>query len=302
MSFVSTLLGIGVVLIWSTCYVTIKLSSHGDEPLTFAASRALLAGLVLLLLSTSRRCVMPPRDTWPWLAVSALTGTSLALWGMFGSVPIEGSVIASILGNSQAILVAPLAMIFLKEKQSLRRWICLGIGFLGLLFVVVGNNAGTGTLGGALIALLASLGIAVSSLVAKRLSNRMSALTLTTWQFLFGSVPLIAAAIILEKPYYFRPTGSAFWGLTYLAIISSAGGSVVWNWLLKKIDVTPLTALTILGPPLSLLLSLLIFNELVSTVQWAGITIALMSIAYLQWNESRSKLAAVNQLDNPGRI
>lgn len=39
---------------------------------------------------------MPPRDTWPWLAVSALTGTSLALWGMFGSVPIEGSAIASI--------------------------------------------------------------------------------------------------------------------------------------------------------------------------------------------------------------
>ena len=83
---------------------------------------------------------------------------------MFGSVPIEGSVIASILGNSQAVLVAPLAVIFLKEKQSFWRWIFLGTGFSGLLFVVLGNSGGTGTVRGSSIALLASLGIAISSL------------------------------------------------------------------------------------------------------------------------------------------
>ncbi len=287
-NFFFILLGVGVVLIWSTCYVTIKLSSHGDEPLTFAASRALLAGLVLLFLSAIRGCVIPPRSSWPWLAVCGLTGTSLALWSMFGSVPLEGSMIASILGNSQAILIAPLAVIFLKEKQGLWRWIFLGIGFFGLLLVVVGNNGGTGTLSGALIALSASLGLAVSSLVAKRLSGQMPALTLTTWQFLLGSVPLIGAALILEKPYNFNPTGSSLLGLTYLAVISSAGGSVVWNWLLKRIDVTPLTALTMLGPPLSLLLGLMIFNEQVAVAQWVGITIALASVACLQWGEGRS--------------
>lgn len=280
-------IGVGVVLVWSTCYVTIKLSSRGDEPLTFAASRALLAGLILLLTSTIRGCVKPPRDTWPWLAVSALTGTSLALWGMFGSVPIEGSVIASILGNSQAILVAPLAVIFLKEKQSLWRWVFLGIGFLGILFVVIESSNGTGTFEGSIIALLASLGLAFSSLVSKRLSGRMSALTLTTWQFLLGSIPLVGAALILENPYHFRPTGSALWGLTYLAVISSAGGSVVWNWLLKRVDVTPLTALTMLSAPLSLLLGLLIFDERVSIVQWAGITTALVSVLCLQRSERR---------------
>ena len=288
-SFTTLALGIGVVLVWSTCFVTIKLTSPGNGPLTFAASRALLAGLVLLLLSTVRGCVKPPPNTWPWLALSALTGTSLALWGMFGSVPIEGSVIAGILGNSQAILVAPLAVIFLKEGQSVWGWAGLGIGFLGLMFVILGSSDGTGTLGGSLIALLASLGLAISSLVAKRLSGQMSALTLTTWQFLLGSVPLIVAALVFENPYHYKPTGSALWGLIYLAILSSAGGSIIWNWLLKRIDVTPLTALTMLGSPLSLLLSLLIFNERISVIQWAGITIVLMSIGFFQWSERHEK-------------
>lgn len=279
------LLGVSVVIVWSTCFIAIKLSSPGNEPLTFAASRAILAAVVLLLLSTVKGCVKPPTKTWPWLALSALTGTSLALWGMFGSVPIEGSVIAGILGSSQAILVAPLAVIFLKERQSVWRWLGLGFGFLGLVFVVVGNRGGAGTFEGSLIALLASLGLAISSLVAKKLSGQMPALTLTTWQFLLGSVPLIGAALVFENPYQFKPTVSALWGLTYLAMISSAGGSVVWNWLLKRIDVTPLTALTMLGPPLSLLLGLLIFEERISTAQWVGITIALVSIAFLQWSE-----------------
>ncbi|MEA9358482.1 EamA family transporter [Bacteriovorax sp. PP10] len=281
-------LGIGVVLIWSTCFVTIKLSSLGNEPLTFAAIRALLAGIVLLILSTLGGCLKPPSNTWPWLAVSALTGTSLALWGMFGSVPIEGSVIASILGNSQAILIAPLAVIFLNEKQTLWRWMCLGIGFLGLLLVIVGKSEGVGTLGGSLIALLASVGLAISSLVAKRLSGQMHALTLTTWQFLLGSIPLVVAAIIFERPYYFRPTDKALWSLIYLAVISSAGGSFIWNWLLKRIDVTSLTALTMLGPPTSLLLGLFIFDERVTMIQWAGITIALVSVTCLQWSEDPS--------------
>jgi drug/metabolite transporter (DMT)-like permease len=279
------LLGIVVVLIWSTCYVAIKLSSLGVMPLTFAASRALLAGVVLLFLSTIKGCVTPPRHSWPWLAVSGLTGTSLALWGMFGSVPIEGSVIASILGNSQAILVAPLAVVFLKEKLSLWRWTYLGIGFLGILFVIIGNSDGPNTQKGPLIALFASLGLAISSLVAKRLSNQMHALTLTTWQFLLGSAPLVLAAIVLERPFHFKPTNNALWGLAYLAIISSAGGSVAWNWLLKRVDVTSLTALTMLTPPLSLLLGLLIFNERVIMIQWAGVSIVMASIACLQWSE-----------------
>lgn len=288
-SVVTLSLGFGVVLVWSSCYTTIKLFLSGNEPLTFAASRALLAGFVLLLLCTIKGCVKPPCNTWPWLALSALTGTSLALWGMFGSVPIEGSMVASILGNSQAILVAPLAVIFLKEKHSFLRWILLGMGFLGLLLVLFGNGSGASTLKGSFIALLASLGIAISSLVAKRLSQQMPALTLTTWQFLLGSLPLVGAAAMLEHPYYFRPRGTALWGLTYLAIVSSAGGSVVWNWLLKRTDVTSLTALTILGPPLSLLLGILIFNERISIVQWAGITIALVSITCLQLSEGRLK-------------
>ncbi len=275
-------LGIFVVLIWSTCYVTIKLLSGQDEPLTFAAGRALLAGLVLLSISIAKSKILPPRDTWLWLILSGFTGTSLALWGMFGSVSSEGAIIASILGNSQVILVAPLAVFFLKEKLNFIRWLSLGVGFIGLILVVVANNNGGGRLGGSLIALSASLGLAVSSLVSKRLSSRMPALTLTTWQFLIGAIPLVAAALFFENPFYIWPDNRSLLGLVYLAVISSAGGSIAWNWLLKRVDVIPLTALTMLGPPISLLMGLLIFSEPVTPLQWTGIGIILLSLFFLQ--------------------
>lgn len=280
-------LGGGVVLVWSTCFVMIKIVASGLPPLTFGAARALLAALALLAASAVRGCVMPPPGSWPWLLLSALTGTSLAFLGMFGSVPTSGTAIPSILGNSQVLIVAPLAMVFLGERHSAARWLGLLAGFLGLALVVAGPSQDAGSLQGSLLAFGGSIGLAASSLVSKRLAGRMPALTLTTWQFLLGSVPLAIAALALEDFPRLTPTVLSFGGLFYLGIISSAGGSIVWNWLLRRNDVTALTALTMLTPPLSLLLSLVLFSEAVSGVQWIGVGTVLVSVSWLQWHEGR---------------
>ena len=281
-------LGGAVVLVWSTCFVTIKISASGLPPLTFAAARALLAAFALLAVTVVKGGgIMPPSGSWPLLALSALTGTSLAFWGMFGSVPIEGTAIPSILGNSQALIVAPLATIFLGERHSATRWLGLFAGFLGLSLVVAGASQNVGSIQGALLALGGSAGLAISSLVSKRLIGRMSALTLTTWQFLLGAIPLIIAAIVLEGMPRFEPTTVAVGGLFYLGVISSAGGSIVWNRLLRQSDVTALAALTMLAPPLSLILSLLFFKESISLLQWTGVGAVLFSVCWLEWRENR---------------
>jgi probable blue pigment (indigoidine) exporter len=156
-----------------------------------------------------------------------------------------------------------------------------------LSLVVAGTNPDIGSIQGAFLALMGSLGLAVSSLVSKRLLNRMSPLTLTAWQFFLGAIPLIVAALIIDGLPRFEPTAIAVGGLFYLGVISSAGGSIVWNRLLKHSDVTALTALTMLTPPLSLILSLLFFNDSVSLIQWIGVAVVLASISWLELRETR---------------
>jgi drug/metabolite transporter (DMT)-like permease len=274
------IVGFAVVLVWSSCFVAIKASSMGGFPMTYAAARASLAAVALVIVALARGRFWPPVGTWGWLAMSGLSGTALAFIGMFGGEAAGGAAIPGVLAGSQALFVAPLAAIFLKEHVSARRGLALLLGFIGMTGVVVGTNAGPGSIPAALLALLASLGVAASSVVVRHLSGRIEVLTLTAWQFIIGALALIVVALRTENVRQLQVTPAWAVGLLYLALVSSAGGSLAWNWLLKRTDVTSVASMTLLVPALSLVLGVLIFGETVAPMQWLGVFVTMIGVVF----------------------
>ena len=101
--------GLGVVLVWSACFVVINASRGDAPPGLYAGLRALLGGLPLLALAANRRIAFPPSQAWGWILLLAVTNTTIGLGGMFVSVGLAGAALPAVLANSQALLVAPFA-------------------------------------------------------------------------------------------------------------------------------------------------------------------------------------------------
>lgn len=85
--------------------------------------------------------------------------------------------------------------------MTVRTLLALTVGLAGILLVTLPLLTGPDGLRfgrGAVLALASSAGLAVGTIVVKRLPRDAPILTLTAWQLLLGAVPLALASGLLE--------------------------------------------------------------------------------------------------------
>lgn len=273
--------GLAVVFVWSTCFVAIKGTEGAVPPLHYASLRALVAAGVLLLAATALGRLRPPGGTWPWLLGLGLTSTTLALAGMFLSVGLAGPTLSAVLANSQPLLAAPLAALLFGERFSLAGGMGLGLGLLGVTLTLWGSTGGGSSRTiGLLLALASAVGLAGGNLLMRYLAPRVDALTAVTWQYTIGGVALLLWSRLAEGPVDVPWSSLRFLlGLAYLGVVASAGASLAWYLLLRRTDLNPLNALTLLTPALSAALAWVLFREEITPIAGVGITATLLGVA-----------------------
>jgi len=276
-------LGVITVLIWSACFVVIKASQGSAPPLHFAALRALVAGVPLLVVAASAGKLRPPIGGWAWIGALGLTNTTLGLAGMFLSVGVIGAAIPGVLANSQALLVAPFAALFFDEALSRGRVLGLLVGLVGVALVLSGDGEGLVTVKGVAFSLMAAAGIAVGNLVMKHIGRRVDALTATAWQYVLGGLPLLGWALVVEDPAELAWTRTFVAGLLFLGLIGSAGTSWLWYQLVRDGELIPLNGLTLLTPVFALGLALLIYRERLSVPSLAGVAATAGGVMWVSW-------------------
>ena len=269
-----------LTIVYALCFVAITVGLRFAPPLAFAGMRALLAGLVLLGVLTARRQpVLPPAVSWPWIAAIAFTATTLAFGAMFLSPGRTGAGIASVLGNTQPLLVPALAAAFLGERMTRGTWIALICGLVGVLLIAAPQLSGPSeTRIGPAIAFTASLGLALSTVLAKRMQPQIDVLLLTTWQLLLGSLPLLIASALAETETPIRWAWSFLGLLLFLAVPGTAVANAAWYWLIRDGEVGRLSQFFFLIPIFGLLLAGVLFGEAISPMALLGIGVTFAGI------------------------
>lgn len=281
---VQATLALVVVLAWAACFVVIKGSLEQAPPLFYAALRALVAGVPLLGIAAACRRFWPPRGTWAWLAALGLGNTFLGFAGMFLSVGEVGAAIPGVLANTQPLLVAPFACLFFGEELTGWKVIGLAVGLAGVTLTAAHGAMGLGRIEGALFALLAAAGVAGGSLIIKHIGFRVDFLTATAWQYVLGSLPLLAWALAAEdlRGITWRP--GFVLGLLFLGLVGSAGASLLWYLLVTWGELIRLTACTFLTPVFALLLATLVFREGLRPIGILGISLTIAGVACVVWS------------------
>ena len=246
-----------VTAAWGACFVAIQWGLRDAPVLWFAALRALVAGLALLMVAGVQRRPAP-RGSRAWVLITVLgaVNVTVAFAAMFAAVAGLATGTASVLGNAQPLLILLPAWWLYGEAVSTRTASALVVGFTGLLVVAIPGGGGTG----AMLALLSAAAITSGTLLARRLVG-MDVLVASGWHFVIGGVALAVWAAAAEGAPVIAWTPRFVAVLAFLSLVGTAAAFVAWFTEARECRLDALSAWTFLVPVVGISLSALVLGE-----------------------------------------
>jgi drug/metabolite transporter (DMT)-like permease len=275
-----------VVLLNAACYPLITAGYAYAPLLSFATLRALVAGLALALLAVLLRCPFPHGlRAWSVLGAIGASTTSLGYLGMFHAAEFVSPGLATVIANSQPLLAALLAQLFLRERLSITQHLGLLLAFAGIVAISAQQltiDRGAGFAIGLTYIILAASGLAIGNVLMKSLGNRADPLVAMATQLLLGSIPLGFAAVLRGQPLAIIWTPRFVASLLGLALPGTALAYWLWFAALERVPLSRANAFTFLTPFVGLLLGIAFFGERPGAVILAGLLLTSAGVALVE--------------------
>jgi drug/metabolite transporter (DMT)-like permease len=221
-----------LALVWGYSWVVMKIALGYVQPFTFAALRTFLGALALMAVLPLLKRPMRPKAFWPTALLGVLQTTGfvgLLTWALEDG----GAGKTSILTYTMPFWLLLMAWVVLGEKLKAFQWPAVALALAGLVLILSpwrleGKTSDFLAIGGALF-------WAASAVYAKILRRRheVDLLSLTAWQMLLGSLPLIAIALVTweGQPQW---TGTFIAALAFVAVLGNALAWVLWLYILNS--------------------------------------------------------------------
>ena len=282
-------------LIWSTVWLFIKLGLRDLPPFSFAAIRLLIALSILLPVIKFGRITLP--RTGRELRLIAVTGVlllglnyALVFWG---AQYIPSGLTAVIQAATPAFGLLFIAHYLPNERLNWLKLcaVAVGIGGVAIIFSDQLRIYGLLSLFGCLAVAGGAVCVAYSYVLVKAAAIHLNPIVLSAGQMISGVIPLLIVGLVLEgNPLKFHWTPTAILSLLYLALAGSIAAFALNYWLLKRMDAMKIMLMSIVEPPLAVMLGVLILGETLSwrAILGTGCVLLGTGLILLQTNESKS--------------
>jgi drug/metabolite transporter (DMT)-like permease len=265
--------------IWGYGWVATKVGLQYSRPLTFAALRVALSALCLLaVLVLTRRSLRPP--VIGYTIVIGLLQTSLFTGLVMWALSSAGAGKIAVLTYTMPFWLLLLAWGFLGERLRGAQWPAVGLAFAGLVLVITPWHI-HGLLP-SVLTIAGGLSWAASALVAKLAHRRhdIDVLSLTTWQMVFGALPLVAvAALTARQGPDWTPAFVA--SLTYNVLLANALAWFLWLYALHRLSAGLAGLGTLAIPVIGVVASWLQLGERPGAVESVGMALIVGGLALL---------------------
>jgi drug/metabolite transporter (DMT)-like permease len=220
---------------------------------------------------------LPKKQDLSAIAILGLLGiTAYHLLLNYGEVTVTAGA-ASLLVNTAPIFTALLAIAFLKERLSLRRWVGIAVSFTGVVLITGGEAKGLSVDWGALLILLSAVCISVWMILQKPYLKKYSPVQLTTYIIWVGTIFLLPFLPSLIKAVPTAPL-SATIAAVYLGIFPSAIAYATWAYVLAQIPASRAATLLYLVPVLAIIVAWVWLQEIPTVLSLIGGAIVLSGI------------------------
>lgn len=260
------------VCLWALNFTASKyILDHGFEPLTYSAVRYSLAALVFLAIVLPReRSLRVERRDLPLvgLAIILLFGNQL---GFVFALDLSSATTVALLFGTLPVFTALIARAVGIEQLARRFWIAALLSFAGVVFVTVGSGESiSGNIWGDLLAIggaatWAGYSVALAPLMRRYSPFRLSAI------FLLGAAALliVAGAPQLGDQSFDLPA-SVWLTFAYAVIGPLVITNLLWFTAIDRVGPSRASLFANLQPFLAAVIALLLLNESLSRLQFAG--------------------------------
>lgn len=276
-----------LALIWGSAFLFIKVAVGSFDPITYVWIRLTLAALALLaILKINGRSLKLPLAVWGAVGLLALLNNVVPFLLFGWSQQHIASGLAAILQATTPIFAVVAAhFLTIDEKVSPARLAGVAIGFAGVATMIGPQLSGDGGshLLGQFACLAASFLYALAGIFARRFKALgVSPLELAAAQFVAGAVMLAPVAIAFGPSLWSLPTSLAAWGaVAVLALICSAFAYVLFFRLIERAGATNSMLVTLLVPPIAILLGALLLGETFGVAQIGGLAMIGLGLAVI---------------------
>ncbi len=286
------LLGVTAIIVASTIWGTTGTAATFAPEVGAAAIGAAAMGLGGLAqaaiawrgLIASRKALA---DQWRILILGAVCVAIYPL-AFYGSMRMAGVTIGTVISLGSA----PLLSAAIEYRQSgfrpSLRWLAgATVGIIGMVLLSMSEHggahtasAGSSTLAGSLVGLIAGFTYALYSSCARQLMQRgISSTTAMGATFGIGGLLLMPVLIATGGPFLASWNNAAV-GL-YMAFVPMFLGYVCFGYGLSRVETSVATTITLFEPVVAAFFAVVIVGERLSTLGWFGVLLVVICLVWI---------------------
>jgi drug/metabolite transporter (DMT)-like permease len=274
-----------LALIWGASFLSIRVALNEIGPLTVVAHRTGWAALILWAYVALRRLPVPkgPRIWGAFLVMGLLNNVIPFTLMAWGQLHIETG-LTSILNAATAVFgVIAAAMFFADEHLTARKAIGVALGFAGVVTAVGADNLRSFDLRS--LAQLAVIGGTVSYALAmvwaRRMLGGLSPQIAVAGMLTASSLVMIPAAWLTEGPIHLSLAPQTYAAIAYFAVFSTALAYLLYYRVLAMAGSGNLSLVTLLIPPVAIILGAVVLDEALPTRAYAGFAVLALGLMIL---------------------
>ncbi|MBF2057353.1 MAG: EamA family transporter [Cyanobacterium sp. T60_A2020_053] len=298
--------------LWGTAMVAMKDIIPQTTPFFLGGFRILPAGILVLLFAVLKGKSQPQSwKAWGWIFIFGLVDGAMFQGFLTWGLQRTGAGLGSVMIDSQPLIVAVLCRWLFKDMIGLWGWLGLSMGILGISLIGLpdvwisdllhGNwshlafDAQDLLNNGEWWMLLASVSMAIGTVMIPFVSRHVDAVVATGWHMILGGLVLLALSALHESSQWLNLDVSGWLSLSYATILGSAVAYGLFFYLASKGNITSLSALTFLTPVFALTFGNLWLGETLSLLQWLGVSFTLVSIYLINQRQFLSRRGALEE-------
>ncbi len=174
---------------------------------------------------------------------------------------------SSLLFATIPIFLYILAIIFLKEKATIRRTIGIMIASGGVFIILSGGRVEFGSeyLFGDLLILIAVLAWAIGTVILKPMAVKYGAFRVTGLALIYGSILYFPFGLYKTTEHSLTNITSTGWlSIFYMAVVVSIIAYFLWYWTLKYMEASRIAVLHNIQPLIATVVAAFILGETIS--------------------------------------
>lgn len=280
--------------LWAASYTFIKIGVETIPPITFIASRTLIAGLLLLAVIRLRGLRLP-RDlaTWRLFFIQACINSVLPFTLIAWAEQSIDAGLAVILNATTPIFTFLLtALVIRHEPVSGRKLFGTIAGMTGVC-LIIGVEALSGA-GEAIWSQLAVLTAAFSYACAAIFSKNFKGLDPimpAAGSLICGAVFLLPVSLIVDRPWTLSPSAASLTALLCLSVFSTALAFMIYFRLMQTLGSVGTTSQAYLRVPVGVAIGMAFLGEMPTPAMWVGLVCVIAGVLAMTLPSRRRPVA-----------